>query len=192
MYNDLKQEINEKITANGMGLITGTVLNEVLNKIVDTLGNGYRFGGILNPGSFEPNKDGLFYIAYKAGTYWGGFGLDRNEIAIVYYSNTAWHADYVCGYPVNITPAVDGKLNVVEYNRLQCGTVRSITCDDGNGTERVFYFESEDNDYQYYSTPVRFDNPNRAYVYRLGLAKAVSQMQFHNYTIISITITIEE
>ena len=40
MYEELKQEIDDNINANGQESITGEKLNQVLNDIVDTIGAG--------------------------------------------------------------------------------------------------------------------------------------------------------
>ena len=45
-YQLLKADIDEKVYENAQQKITGANLNSVLNKMVDSLGKGYQFGGL--------------------------------------------------------------------------------------------------------------------------------------------------
>lgn len=69
-YSALKAIINQDITTNGQGDITGAILNQVLKDMVDSLGAYYQFGGIATPTTNPGNPDQrVFYIATIAGTY---------------------------------------------------------------------------------------------------------------------------
>lgn len=69
-YTSLNALIDQYITTNGSGNITGAILNDVLKQMVNILGANYQFSGIAtpttNPGSPEQN---IFYLATKGGTY---------------------------------------------------------------------------------------------------------------------------
>lgn len=58
-YSELHQTINDNIKPNGNQQITGQVLQNVLNAIVDSLAEGYLFAGVAtadgNPGSLDQN-----------------------------------------------------------------------------------------------------------------------------------------
>lgn len=69
-YTNLKNLIDQYITTNGQGDITGAILNNVLKSIVNSIGADFLFAGVAepttNPGSPDQN---VFYIAIKGGTY---------------------------------------------------------------------------------------------------------------------------
>ena len=93
-YNSLKTSINSNIKTNGNQEITGSVLNSVLNFIVDSLGAGYQFIGVAtptNPGSAQTPDYRCFYIATTPGTYTnlGGLVVADGEVAILKY-DTSW------------------------------------------------------------------------------------------------------
>jgi hypothetical protein len=68
-YQSLKAAINAVIKANGNKEITGTVLNEVLLAMVNSLGAGYQFAGVATPSTNPGTPDqNVFYIAMQAGT----------------------------------------------------------------------------------------------------------------------------
>ena len=61
-WNKLKEAISSVIKTNGNEEITGQLLQDTLNGIVDALGSGYRFMGVASlttdPGVPEEN---IFY-----------------------------------------------------------------------------------------------------------------------------------
>lgn len=86
-YELLKSAIAEAIKANGNEEITGPLLQSVLLTMVNTLGEGYQYGGIVNGAFIPQNTDAkLFYIAGGEGTYsnFGGLTVGRGEIAIFF------------------------------------------------------------------------------------------------------------
>lgn len=92
-YSSLKETINANVKSNNNHEITGSIMNSVLNAMVDSLGAGYQFMGVatpqINPGTPDPK---VFYIASTAGTYsnFGGIVLADGEFAILYY-NGNWN-----------------------------------------------------------------------------------------------------
>ena len=77
-YATLKAAIDAVIKANGQKEITGTVLNEVLTSMVNSLGANYQFAGVATPSTNPGTPDqNVFYIAGQGGTY-----TNFNNIAI--------------------------------------------------------------------------------------------------------------
>lgn len=91
-YSTLIGTINEYITTNGSGAITGQILNNVLQAMVSALGENFVFGGIAtpttNPGT--PDKN-VFYLASQAGTYtYFGNLVFQQGISVLIYEGTSW------------------------------------------------------------------------------------------------------
>lgn len=84
-YDALKRTIDANITDNGVGAITGPVLNEVLNEMVDVLGEGG--GGGVGGGLVAVVEEG-FYI------------VDENLNIGAYLDNEGWHAINVLEYTI--------------------------------------------------------------------------------------------
>lgn len=92
-YSNTKAKINEKITTNSAQAITGNVLNEVLQTMVDSLGADYQFGGLVQPGSaFTAGEQPVVFLATTPGTYtnFGGLVVADGEVALLVWSGTAW------------------------------------------------------------------------------------------------------
>lgn len=92
-YSNTKAKINEKITTNSAQAITGNVLNEVLQTMVDSLGADYQFGGLVQPGStFTEGEQPVVFLATTPGTYtnFGGIVVADGEVALLVWSGTAW------------------------------------------------------------------------------------------------------
>lgn len=69
-YTQLINRINQYITTNGQGAITGQILNQVLQAMVATLGDGYQFIGVATPTTSPATPDAnIFYLASVPGTY---------------------------------------------------------------------------------------------------------------------------
>lgn len=87
-YKSLKTTINANVKRNGNQEITGSVLNSVLNAMVDTLGVGYQFAGVATPSTNPGTPDAkVFYIANGKGTYTNFGGLEVTEDDVVYLYN---------------------------------------------------------------------------------------------------------
>ena len=92
-YGNTKAKINEKITTNSAQAITGNVLNEVLQTMVDSLGADYQFGGLVQPGStFTAGEQPVVFLATTPGPYtnFGGIVVADGEVALLVWSGTAW------------------------------------------------------------------------------------------------------
>ena len=92
-YATLKQAIQSVIRTNGNEEITGTVLQNVLISIVDTIGANYTFAGVATPQTDAGAPDqNVFYIG-GSGTYtnFGGttYTINDGELGIFSY-NGSW------------------------------------------------------------------------------------------------------
>lgn len=69
-YATLKGIIDQNITTNGEGAITGNILNNVLKSIVNSIGADFLFGGVVVPTSNVGTPDqNVFFIATQGGSY---------------------------------------------------------------------------------------------------------------------------
>ena len=92
-YSNTKAKINEKITTNGAQAVTGIILNDVLQTMVDSLGADYQFGGLVQPGSsFTAGEQTVVFLATTPGTYtnFGGLVVADGEVALLVWSGSAW------------------------------------------------------------------------------------------------------
>lgn len=92
-YSNTKAKINEKITTNGAQAVTGIILNDVLQTMVDSLGADYQFGGLVQPGSsFTAGEQPVVFLATTPGTYtnFGGLVVADGEVALLVWSGSAW------------------------------------------------------------------------------------------------------
>lgn len=113
-YETLKSAIQDVVKTNGNNEITGALLQQTLLAMINTLGAGYQFMGVIpkltyNPGTPDPN---VFYIADKNGTYpnFAGLNVYDNEICLFVY-NGEWQK-----HTTNIqsTPKVTELLNAIQ------------------------------------------------------------------------------
>lgn len=91
-YEAVKAQIDAYIKANGVNLITGPVLNAVLTAMLDELGDGYAFQGVLTP-SATPTPSADIPQAWLAaqGTYVGGtIVVDEGELAMITHTAGGW------------------------------------------------------------------------------------------------------
>lgn len=87
-YNELKTLIDAYVNRNGVQAITGSVLNGVLNEMVNQLGRGYELVGVALPGDNPGLPDGpVAYVAAESGVYvnFGGYTVRAGEIAMLSY-----------------------------------------------------------------------------------------------------------
>lgn len=104
-FTQIIQEINDDITTNGMGAITGAKLNEVLRDMIaavnaakeDLIADGYIYGGKVNPNSTPSADKRLFYIAEQEGTYtnFGGLYITGTSIFVIKWNENTqgWTID---------------------------------------------------------------------------------------------------
>lgn len=91
-YASLKAAIQQVVKTNGNNEITGSLLQQSLLAMINSLGGYYQFAGIATPSTNPGTPDqNVFYFASTAGTYanFGGLVLADGEIAILKY-NGAW------------------------------------------------------------------------------------------------------
>ena len=92
-YSALKATIDASINTNGQQAITGAILNDVLNEMVDVLGEGYTFLGVATISTNPTTPEGkAYYLAGAAGTYpnFGNIVVASDEVALLVWSGTAW------------------------------------------------------------------------------------------------------
>lgn len=113
MYDQLKAKINQYIRTNGVRAITGAILNEVLNDMVDGLGTNAGFGGSITPSSEAPTTDSnIFFIASTAGTYtnFSGIVVASGELAFIHRQGNGWAKD---SWTISV-PDISGKADKVD------------------------------------------------------------------------------
>lgn len=95
-YQILKNAIAETIKQNGNQEITGNLLQGVLLSMINSLGAGYQFGGVVNqaviPRASDPK---FFYLAAAPGTYsnFGNLKAEVGELTIFFkpQGSNAWY-----------------------------------------------------------------------------------------------------
>lgn len=91
-YATLIASIQSVITQNGNNEITGTILQQTLLSMINSLGSGYQFVGIATPETNPGTPDQrVFYLA-SSGTYpnFGSAIIPAGNLAVLYY-DTSWH-----------------------------------------------------------------------------------------------------
>lgn len=96
-YESVKNQIDAYIKANGVNLITGPVLNAVLTTMLDELGEGYAFQGVLNTTDTpSPAADIPQAWLAAAGSYLGGsITVDEDELALIIHTADGWSKETV-------------------------------------------------------------------------------------------------
>ena len=92
-WTTLKEAIANVIKTNGNQEITGRILQNTLNNIVNAVGENATFVGIATTATSPGTPNGpVFYIASTAGDYpnFGGINLAVGEIAVLHFSNGSW------------------------------------------------------------------------------------------------------
>lgn len=118
-WDTLKKAIADVIKTNGNQEITGAVLQNTLNSIVNAVGENATFAGIATPTTNPGTPDGpVFYFATTPGSYsnFGGIELTESEVAILQWNNGAW-SKKTSGFVSNIG------LSFSENNILTSGHV---------------------------------------------------------------------
>ena len=91
-YSELKTLIDAYVNRNGVQAITGSILNGVLNEMVDQLGRGYQIMGVAEPTDDPGLPDGPeCWFAGNPGTYtnFGGITVQNGEISLLCF-DTGW------------------------------------------------------------------------------------------------------
>ena len=90
-YATLKAAIQQVVKTNGNNEITGSLLQQSLLAMINSLGEKYQFAGIANPDTDPGTPDqNVFYLASESGTYsnFGGLAVSDGEVAIFKYNGT--------------------------------------------------------------------------------------------------------
>lgn len=85
-WTTLKTAIANVIKTNGNQEITGAVLRNILNSIVNAVGENATFAGVATPITNPGTPDGpIFYLAYTSGAYsnFNGITMSDYEVAIL-------------------------------------------------------------------------------------------------------------
>ena len=99
-YSGLVEYINGNVYENSEQKITGTAMNNTLNRMVAELGKGYQFGGLVSPGdTYTPGDEKIIFMASEAGVYqsFGGFSIMDGEFALFVWDG-AWRKQVVSYY----------------------------------------------------------------------------------------------
>lgn len=116
-YATLKAAINAVIKANGNKEITGTVLNETLTAMVNSLGANYQFAGVATPSTNPGTPDqNVFYIAGQAGTYTNFNTIVLPDGVSILKWNGSWSSETILG--VDDEPT-DGSHNLAESGGIK-------------------------------------------------------------------------
>lgn len=105
-YENLKTAVAAVVKTNGAQAITGANLQAQLLSMINTLGAGYQFGGLVIPTDSFPTINGVAatdakwaFLACNEGTYtnFGGFKLLSGQVALFLYDG-AWKKQIVSYY----------------------------------------------------------------------------------------------
>lgn len=183
-YATLKAAINAVITANGNKEITGTVLNETLTAMVNSLGANYQFAGVATPSTNPGTPDqNVFYLAGKAGTYTNFNSMVLPNAVSILKWNGSWSSETIVGG--------DGVFDISAY-KATGGTLAtfanlSAALDGGNnipsalrkGGMSVKFVQSSDNKYvQYFLTTDVWSAKPKDWE-KINLEKEVNQIDFN-------------
>ena len=134
-YATLKSAIQEVVKTNGNNEITGTLLQQSLLSMINSLGVGYQFVGIATPTTNPGMPDQkVFYIANGKGTYtnFGGINVTEDDVIFLVLDN-AWHkaatgiaADAKLKEAVTELTEIAGKINT-KQDKLTAGNGITIS-----------------------------------------------------------------
>ena len=135
-YKSLKTTINANVKRNGNQEITGQILNSVLNAMVDTLGTGYSFAGVVTPSTNPGTPDAkVFYLAYGKGSYtnFGGIEVTEDEVVVLYW-DSLWHKELT---------GIAREENLTNLEKEVATKQNALTDTDGGYGQRVAELEKE-------------------------------------------------
>lgn len=155
-YSVVKTATDAYIKRNGRKEITGPILNNILNAIIDSLGKYYQFVGVAtpvtNPGSPDQN---VAYIASTEGTYanMGGFTLSSGELAVI-----KWDGEWVKETILVLPDVAEGNVFIADYGVTSLADVKNAF-DDGKivvvrHLDKTFfpaYIDSSSNDFTFFA-----------------------------------------
>ncbi|NQU52433.1 MAG: hypothetical protein HQ522_07825, partial [Bacteroidetes bacterium] len=117
-WSTLKAAIDAIVKANGLQEITGTNLNQVLDSIIDNLGQNAMFNGIATPVTVPGSPDGsVFYLASEVGVYSNFSSLEITKLGLYVLSNVtgAWAITEIVD--LNIKSFTLDENDVINYSR---------------------------------------------------------------------------
>ena len=97
-YAQLKSAVNAVITTNGNNEITGAILNNILNTIIDTIGGNYTFAGVATPSTSVGSPDANVFWIGGSGTYTnfgGNITIAAGNIGIFTYDGSFTRTELV-------------------------------------------------------------------------------------------------
>lgn len=97
-YSTLKSEVASVVKTNGQNEITGENMQQTLNKIIDSVGGYWLFGGIARPGN-NPGTNidqNVAWLALQPGTYtnFGRQVLPNGKVGVLYWNDNQWNIFY--------------------------------------------------------------------------------------------------
>lgn len=96
-WSDLKTAVAQAIKTNGNNEITGQVLQNTLNTIIDNVGENATFAGIATPSTNPGTPDGnVFYLASEPGIYSNFNGLQLQDgLYILIFDGDSWASEFL-------------------------------------------------------------------------------------------------
>ena len=131
-WSTLKAAIANVIKTNGNQEITGVILQNTLNSIVNAVGENATFAGIATPSTNPGSPDGpVFYIASTAGGYsnFGGISLAANEISILEYTDSGTWVKKNTGFASKsfVDSAIHTSLRYTYWNPSSAPVLKSVS-----------------------------------------------------------------
>lgn len=137
-YSSLKATVNANIRANGNQEITGTVLNSVLTQMINSLGAGYQYMGVMTPQSTPGTPDqNVFYLG-APGEYdnFGGLVVHEGFIGVFKY-NGSWATD-------TVMVSIPGKMGIDDFEVICHNAGATTPVANGKRLSAIRYVESGD------------------------------------------------
>lgn len=132
-YATLKAAIDAVIKANGQREITGTVLNQTLNAMVNSLGTNYQLAGVATPSTNPGTPDqNVFYLAFEAGTYTNFNATVLSAGISILMWNGSWSSQTF--YTIDATPTASSN------NLVSSGAVFDAIKTDGSAYDVSVHF----------------------------------------------------
>lgn len=114
-WTNLKSAIDAIITTNAANAITGALLNQAVDSVIDNVGEHSTFIGIATPSTNPSSEDGnVFYLASTLGTYsnFGGLVISVSGLHVLSNATGSWADTLALSYSgtigASVTDAVNG------------------------------------------------------------------------------------
>lgn len=187
-YATLKAAIQDVIKTNGNNEITGSVLQQALLSMINSLGVGYSYAGVATPSTNPGTPDqNLYYIAGTAGEYvnFGNIVLADGEAAILRY-NGSWHKDtpvFASLQQITTLTNETTELKKFEHNKYLPNATPELSNSIGE-----LYLTGIDPDAVYYISALRTNASNkiRLYISTNGTTVALSEYSFSDNGLVEI------